>query len=76
VKATLTFNLPEDAAEFRLAQMGPGLFGLVFGLRERYLKQEIEDPLQPPAAVQALEAVRAYLSEELERLEINFEGIP
>lgn len=75
MKATLTFNLPDDAAELRLAQMGPGLFSLVFNLRERYLKQEIENAKTPEVS-EALDKLRDYLNEELERLEINFEGIP
>jgi hypothetical protein len=76
MEAKLSFNLPEEAAEFRLAQMGPELHGIVFNLRERYLRHEIERSDLTPEAQQALEGLQDWLTNELNNMNISFEGIP
>lgn len=76
MKATMTFNLPEDAVDFRLAQMGPGLHALVFDLRERYLRQEVKRDDLSQDQVDVLNRVQEWLADALQNLEINFESAP
>jgi hypothetical protein len=76
MKATLTFDLPEDRHEFRLAQMGPGLYGVIFDLRERYLRTELDRENLSADARDALENLRTWLNDELNGLDYNIDTIP
>ena len=72
--ATLTFNLPDDATEFRLAQMGGELHGILFDLGQKlrgYLKygHKFKD------ADAAIAVIREELHAELDNMNIKFEGI-
>jgi hypothetical protein len=74
MRAHLSFNLPDDKDDFRLAQMGPELYSIVFELDQK-LRGYLKHGHKFKDADDAIETILAELNEESQGMAIRFDSI-
>jgi hypothetical protein len=70
----LKFTLPEEQAEAKLAQTGPGLFGVVWDL-DQQLRSWLKHGHQFKTATEALENARMRLNDLLAERCLNLDEL-
>lgn len=74
LRAVLEFDLPEESDNFRLAQMGPDLYKVVFETFQE-LRTALKHGHAYKTADEALEAVQSNLRARVEEMDISFDQI-